>query len=55
MDVAADLTEPAPDPIVGPAFDGAAEIDANHFPENARVDAFRIIIRQGQVLFLFPN
>ena len=43
VDIVGDLAQSLHDLIVGPPFEGAAQIDADHFAEHARIDAFQIV------------
>ena len=44
VDVVPDLAEFGHDAVVGPAFEGAAEIDADNFAEHAGVGALEVVI-----------
>ena len=43
VDVVPDLAEFGHDAVVGPAFEGAAEVDADDLAEHAGVDALEIV------------
>ena len=43
VNVVVDFTEPLAENLVGPALEGAAEVDADQFAEDAGVDAFAVV------------
>src|SRR5260370_3291624 len=45
IDVKIDRTELPHDAFIGPALEGTAEIDANHFAEHTGIDPFGIVVR----------
>ncbi len=45
MDVVLDLAQPLHDPVVAPPFEWPSQVDADQFPQHARIDALLIVSR----------